>query len=406
MALTKIGTDGVKDDAVTSDKVADSINTAIAANTAKTQTTINNNADNRVITGSGTANTLNAESNVVIDSSGNLAINSPSGSLSHKLQVESDSNANGIAILGRSSDDIGELSYYENDGSTKLGELQFRQTECNLRCRTGHMSFATGGSTERMRIESTGNIQIKRDKYIGTVASGQSSINIGTSGGAQIGFHQVSTNDDELRFYTHTSGSSHAERMRILKDGGVVINATSRPVVGTEFLGVQGGSANNSVGIAAAVSHNEGIPFFASNSSNSFSDRLMRFAAGSGGDTRGTITFNGSVMVYGGQSDYRLKENITSISDGITKLKNLNPINFNWIKDETNTSIMGFLAHEVQEVMPQVVVGTKDEVNSEGKPEYQEIDLGGISPLIVAALQEAITKIETLETKVAALEAA
>ena len=187
--------------------------------------------------------------------------------------------------------------------------------------------------------------------------------------------------------------------MRILDDGAVVINATARPVVGTEFLGVHGGSASNSVGIAAAVSHNEGIPFFASNSSNSFADRLMRFAAGSGGDVRGTIIFNGSAMVYGGTSDYRLKENITSISDGITKLKSLNPINFNWIKDETNTNIMGFLAHEVQAVMPEAVAGEKDAVDSKGKEDYQEMDYGRITPLIVAALQEAIGRIEALEAK-------
>ena len=61
MGLTKISTDGVKDDAVTTDKLANAINTERTANTAKVSTTINNNADNRVITGSGTANTLNGE---------------------------------------------------------------------------------------------------------------------------------------------------------------------------------------------------------------------------------------------------------------------------------------------------------------------------------------------------------
>ena len=128
---------------------------------------------------------------------------------------------------------------------------------------------------------------------------------------------------------------------------------------------MQGGSASSTVGIGAAVSHEDGIPFFASNGSATSGQRLMRFAAGSGGDTRGTITFNGSAMVYGCTSDYRLKENMKQISDGISKLKNLNPINFNWIKDEKNTNIMGFLAHEVQQVMPEAVIGTKDGVDSE-----------------------------------------
>ena len=58
---------------------------------------------------------------------------------------------------------------------------------------------------------------------------------------------------------------------------------------------------------------------------------------------------------------------------------------------------MGFLAHEVQEVVSQAISGTKDEVDPEGNPEYQEMDYGSITPLIVAALKELITRVETLE---------
>ena len=74
MGLTKISTDGVKDDAVTTDKLANAINTERTANTAKVSTTINNNADNKIITGSGTANTLEAESLAYVASDGDLWI--------------------------------------------------------------------------------------------------------------------------------------------------------------------------------------------------------------------------------------------------------------------------------------------------------------------------------------------
>jgi len=194
--------------------------------------------------------------------------------------------------------------------------------------------------------------------------------------------------------------------MRILNDGAVCINATARPVVGTEKLGVQGGSASNAVGMGAAVSHADGVPLVLSNSSNTSGQKLIRFAAGAGGDTRGEVTYNGSAMVYGGTSDYRLKKNVAAITDGIAKLKNLKPINFNWISSTDPRTVMGFLAHEVQEVMPEVTSGTKDAVDSDNKPEYMEMDYGRMSPLIVAALKDAIAKIETLETKVAALESA
>jgi len=118
----------------------------------------------------------------------------------------------------------------------------------------------------------------------------------------------------------------------------------------------------------------------------------------------GKITSTGSSTVYATSSDYRLKENVVSISDGITRLKTLKPSRFNW-KVDSSTTVDGFLAHEVTAV-PEAVVGTKDEVDSDNNPVYQAIDEGKLVPLLVAALQEAITKIETLETKVAALEAA
>jgi hypothetical protein len=90
--------------------------------------------------------------------SGQAALNSTS--LSHPIQVASASDANAIAIIGRAADDIGELSFYEADKSTKLGELQYRQDHLNFRHRVGDIRFATGGVTERLRITSAGNVQI------------------------------------------------------------------------------------------------------------------------------------------------------------------------------------------------------------------------------------------------------
>jgi len=140
----------------------------------------------------------------------------------------------------------------------------------------------------------------------------------------------------------------------------------------------------------------------------------------------GTINFNNSATIYSTSSDYRLKENAVSISDGITRLKTLKPYRFNF-KGESDI-VDGFFAHEVTAV-PEAITGTKDGMKPEtyyeegdtlpsGKvvgdvktysstePEYQGIDQSKLVPLLTAALQEAVTKIETLETKVAALEAA
>ena len=120
----------------------------------------------------------------------------------------------------------------------------------------------------------------------------------------------------------------------------------------------------------------------------------------------GQITSHGTnhTTSYGTSSDYRLKENEVLISDGITRLKSLKPYRFKW--KSSGVTVDGFFAHEAQTVVPEAITGTKDEVDSDKNPIYQGIDQSKLVPLLTAALQEAIAKIETLETKVAALEAA
>ena len=153
MALTKIGTDGVKDDAVTSDKVANSINTAIAANTAKTQTTINNNADNRVITGSDTANTLEGEANLSFDGT-KLGIGTTSPISTLHLH---EAGASGSPIIQFSNGDTGATS---GDGfaiGVADNESPFIYNRENTDLR-----FATN-NTERMRILSGGGLTFNGD---------------------------------------------------------------------------------------------------------------------------------------------------------------------------------------------------------------------------------------------------
>jgi hypothetical protein len=149
--------------------------------------------------------------------------------------------------------------------------------------------------------------------------------------------------------------------------------------------------------------------------------------------TVGTISVTGSATSYNTSSDYRLKEDWQPMSGSIDRVKALNPVNFAWIS--SGERVDGFLAHEAQEVVPEAVVGTKDAVTAYGnitdaegtvvqedvvepetleegqtwtkvedKPEYQGIDQSKLVPLLTAALQEAIAKIEILEAKVAALE--
>ena len=84
-------------------------------------------------------------------------------------------------------------------------------------------------------------------------------------------------------------------------------------------------------------------------------------------------------------------------------MKQLKPKRFNFIAD-ADTTVDGFLAHEVQTVVPEAITGTKDAVDEDGNPEYQGIDQSKLVPILTKALQEAVTKIEELETRIQTLE--
>jgi hypothetical protein len=135
-----------------------------------------------------------------------------------------------------------------------------------------------------------------------------------------------------------------------------------------------------------------------SNTAGTFSSFRM------GGTQIGSISPNGTTAVnYNTTSDYRLKENATPISNGLTTIEALNPVTFDWISDKTTDS--GFLAHEFQAVIPRSVTGTKDAVDAEGKPVYQAMDNSGAVPYLVAAIKELNTLVTTQAAQIAALQA-
>ena len=129
-----------------------------------------------------------------------------------------------------------------------------------------------------------------------------------------------------------------------------------------------------------------------------------------GGSTKGSVTYNDGSTSYNTSSDYRLKENAVAISDGITRLKTLKPYRFNF-KTNVNKTVDGFFAHEVTAV-PEAITGEKDatetytDENGEEQTRIapQSIDQSKLVPLLTAALQEAITEIESLKARVTTLE--
>ena len=281
-------------------------------------------------------------------------------------------------------------------------------------------------SNERLRIAHNGKVSMHTAPYSGggTVpelyvrgGSGRTikvhNPNAGTSciqftnqttgEGEDAGFfiQQLSSGD---AYFTHclnnkdivfrTNGGSVQERVRIKSNGEVDVsdNVVIHSVGNSQAVDIEQQTDGNYMNIRLRN-------FYTGSAKN-----MMAFLD-QNGNVRGSIVINNSTTTYNTSSDYRLKENEVPISDGIERLKLLKPYRFNW-KDDPSITLDGFFAHEVTPAVPEAIVNEKDgEIDEEGNG-YQQMDYAKITPLLTAALQEAIAEIETLKTKVAALESA
>jgi hypothetical protein len=135
---------------------------------------------------------------------------------------------------------------------------------------------------------------------------------------------------------------------------------------------------------------------------------VMRLGTTGGAVTYALFNYNGSVNTgsittdtvntsYNITSDYRLKENVRPIDGALDRLQQLNPVRFSW-KQAPSIESEGFIAHELQEVVPSAVTGQKD-AEKDDQPEYQGVDLSKLVPLLVSAVQELAARVSALENK-------
>jgi hypothetical protein len=202
-----------------------------------------------------------------------------------------------------------------------------------------------------------------------------------------------------LVFSTTSDGAgSPTERMRIKNNGDMQLfqSTTSVPGLGNTTTGIGIEASSGAVFISRA---NEAGNLWLNSNAASGSATTASFMRS--GTTVGTISTTTSATAYNTSSDYRLKKNIAAVTDGITRLQQLKPSRFNFIADLAKT-VDGFLAHEAAEVVPECVTGEKDAVDTDGNPVYQGIDQSKLVPLLTAALQETVAKIESLEARLTA----
>lgn len=181
-----------------------------------------------------------------------------------------------------------------------------------------------------------------------------------------------------------------AEKARLLTDGALVIGTTSVPTSGGHLTVVN--STSSYYGISTVTVNNAGTYYFAS------------FKTALGNSPVGQITSDGSTTVYASLSDYRLKENIQTMTGALAKVLSLSPVTYTW--KSSGQSGQGFIAHELQAIIPDAVSGTKDATDDEGNPRYQGVDPSFVVATLTAAIKEQQALITSLTARVAALEAA
>ena len=295
-----------------------------------------------------------------------------------------------LAKLG-SDVDLGQV----NDGAVTPDKLSQAYLPLTGGSVTGNMGIGTssGGSGPQDDLHISSSLATIRLED-SDVAGGASYSLITSSSNGNI---ELSADPDNVRSSTdirfNVDGS---EAMRIDSSGTVHIGTTGNVFGAADTYGTNifsSGQFNQAC--------NDGVLQYLNIENITGTQQAFMFYA-----TRsnvGNISFSTSGVTYNTTSDYRLKTDAQPMTGASARVQALNPVNFEWISAGTRTD--GFLAHEAQEVVPESVTGTKDALDEEGNPEYQGIDQSKLVPLLTAALQEALTKIEALEVRITNLEA-
>lgn len=263
--------------------------------------------------------------------------------------------------------------------------------------------YTSGGDDNGIRFQNQNNNgdAILQSYYSGTTPSALlHGANIYLSTGAaftpfdntKANSYILQNTNGNIEFATASTGTA-SERMRIDTSGRVIMGATSYFYTDAVLQIDQTNTASGNNGCIALQNRN---------ASGASGVRTV-ICRNSTGTYVGGINNTSTATSFQTTSDHRLKENDVDMTGAIERVKQLQPKRFNFIID-ADTTVDGFMAHEVQTVVPEAISGTHNEVDDDGNPVYQGIDQSKLVPLLTGALKEAIAKIEALETRVQALE--
>ena len=381
------------------------------------------NASNPAIRITDTTNTLNIEITAT-DTVGYFGTESNHATAfitnnTERMRIDT----SGLVGIGRTpSSSTGSMLQVEgNDGIAMRRPSQTNNFTLRPNASTDGMRFTQEGAGDRMFIDSSGHVGIGAApsttgfggtyKYLGVqggsgygVFNGQTtstSVNdgavsffgstVGTSGFALLGGMQViniassaSNAEGGLLFYTG-SGGSIPERMRIDNSGNVLVGKTSvtDTVTGAEFR--SSGRIGSTMNTNSATAESYIL--------RSSSDNTYKFYVSLSGQIHATSTSITSL------SDERLKENITDLETGLTEVMKLKPRRFDW-KDKTDTNVAGFVAQEVETILPDLIGDYKHEELEDAKA----VRMGDMIPTLVKAIQEQQEQIDALQSEINTLK--
>ena len=360
------------------------------------------------VTGAGaTTFTINYEGNVGIGTTSPRAV----GSGYKGLEVSSPSSGSSLWLSGFSD--------------TTKGYLAMDTGGLNLTAISNHsLTFGTNNSP-KMTILSGGNVGIQNTSP-GALLDVGATIHPNTTGIDVTGVNCIGLNTaDNHNWLPYTDGNNYYSADNHTFRGGtnngpnyMVINSSGNVGIGntapqttlhtgptTTITNVFTARFAASNFFASGGNSMFYVPDTAANimmfGSNQFGTNQIEFYHKNPGTSQayvGRISTSGSATSYVTSSDYRLKENIIPLSDSISRINQLKPSRFNFI-EEPGKVVDGFIAHEVQDIVPEAIVGEKDEVDEEGGIIPQGIDQAKLVPLLVAAVQELEARVKELENK-------
>jgi len=271
---------------------------------------------------------------------------------------------------------------------------------------SGSLQLATNNGTTAVTIDTSQNVGIGNtspaDRLQIEKASANCLLSVSrTTGGA--GGRLVMQHTDSVGALQTTAsvpltfGTNDIERMRITSAGTVLLGTTSTSSFDGGFRAVPTGSGNSMQVIISNTGG--GLPVLLNRSDDG---NIIDFRRA--GTNVGAISVSTTNTAYNTSSDYRLKENIAPMTGALAKVTQLKPCTYTW--KANGSSGQGFIAHELQAVIPDSVTGVKDAVDAEGSPVHQGVDTSYLVATLTAAIQELKAVVDAQAVRIAELEGA